>query len=120
MVLNILLVAIYATLTVSGLICYKYGTNIAFSTTIKNANFILNINIIAIIGLFLYLLSFLLYMIVLPKFNLTDIMPIISAITSIAIYVLSIMFLKEEITIQKILGIVIIIIGVFIMTFKFK
>lgn len=120
MVLNILLVAIYATLTVSGLICYKYGTNIAFNATMKNANFSLNINIIAIIGLFLYLLSFLLYMIVLPKFNLTDLMPIISAITSIAIYLLSIMFLKEEITIQKALGIVIIIIGVFIMSFKFK
>lgn len=120
MVLNILLVGIYSIFTISGLICYKYGTNINFNLSIQNSNINFNIHLIAIIGLIFYLISFLLYMIVLPRYNLTDILPIISAITSIGIYVLSIIVLKEEITLQKIIGAIIITVGVFIMTFKFK
>lgn len=120
MVLNILLVAVYIIFTVSGLICYKYGANQAFELSIKKSNLSFNIHIIAIIGLLFYFISFLLYIVVLPKYNLTDILPIISAITSVAIYVLSIAVLKEEFTIQKAIGAAIIAIGVFIMTFKFK
>jgi len=120
MIFNIILVAVYAIFTVAGLICYKYGTNIDFGFSIKNSNINFNIHIIAIIGLIFYLMSFLLYMLVLPKFNLTDILPIISAITSIAIYILSIWLLGEEVTIQKTIGAIIIVLGVFIMGFKFK
>lgn len=120
MIFNILLVAIYAIFTVAGLICYKYGTNMNFNLAFKESNISFNIHIVAIIGLAFYLISFLLYMLVLPKFNLTDILPIISAITSIAIYILSIIILKEPITIQKIIGAAVIAIGVFIMSFKFK
>lgn len=120
MILNILLVAIYTAFTVAGLICYKYGTNINFDVSLKNSNLSFNINTIAIIGLVFYLLSFILYMVVLPKFNLTYILPIISAITSIAIYILSILVLKEEVSLQKIIGAIIIIVGVFIMSFKIK
>lgn len=120
MVFNILLVAIYAIFSVAGLVCYKYGTNINFNVVFKDSSINFNMHIMAIIGLAFYLISFLLYMLVLPKFNLTDILPIISAITSIAIYILSIIVLKEPINIQKIIGAVIIAIGVFIMSFKFK
>lgn len=120
MIFNILLIAIYTIFTVAGLICYKYGTNINFNFAIKDSNINFNIHIVAIIGLLFYLISFLLYMLVLPKFNLTDILPIISAITSVAIYILSIIILKEPINIQKIIGAIVIAIGVFIMSFKFK
>lgn len=120
MVFNILLVAIYAIFSVAGLVCYKYGTNINFNFTFKDSNMNFNIHIMAIVGLLFYLISFLLYMLVLPRFNLTDILPIISAITSIVIYILSIIILKEPINIQKIIGAVIIAVGVFIMSFKFK
>ena len=118
MILNIILVAIYAIFTVAGLICYKYGTNISFDVSFKNSNLNLDVHIIAIIGLIFYLISFLLYMLVLPKFNLTDILPIISAITSVAIYLLSIWVLGEEVTVQKTIGAIIIAVGVFIMSFK--
>lgn len=120
MVFNILLVAIYAVFSVVGLVCYKYGTNINFNFGFKDSSINFNMHIMAIIGLAFYLMSFLLYMLVLLKFNLTDILPIISAITSIAIYILSIIILKEPINIQKIIGAIIIAIGVFIMSFKFK
>lgn len=120
MIFNIIIVAIYAIFTVTGLICYKYGTNINFDISLKNSNLGVNVHIVAIIGLCFYIVSFLLYILVLPKFNLTDIMPIISAITTIAIYILSVWILGEEVTIQKIIGAIIITAGVFIMSFKFK
>ena len=120
MIFNVLLVAIYTLFTVAGLICYKYGTNNSFDISFKNSNLSFSINIVAIIGLFFYVISFLLYMMVLPRFNRTYILPIISAITSILIYVLSIIVLKEPIDVQKIIGAAIIIVGVFIMSFKIK
>ena len=120
MIFNILLVVAYMIFTVSGLICYKYGANINFNLSMQNSNINFNIHMIAIIGIIFYLISFLLYIIVLPKFNLTDILPIVSAITSIAIYMLSVIVLKEEVNLQKIIGAIVIAIGVFIMTFKFK
>ena len=120
MVVNVLLVAAYAVFTVVGLICYKYGTNINSNLVFKDLSINFNIHIVAIIGLVFYLISFLLYIIVLPKFNLTTILPIISAITSVGIYILSIIILKEPITIQKVIGAAIIAIGVFVMSFKFE
>lgn len=120
MISNIILVAVYTAFTVAGLICYKYGTNLSFDVSLKNTNISFNIHLVAILGLVFYVISFALYMLVLPRFNLTYILPIISAITSILIYILSIVILKEEVDIQKIIGAAIIVIGVFIMSFKFK
>lgn len=115
-----LMVAIYLVLTVSGLILYKYGANKEFLLAINNKSFELKISLISIIGLVCYLFSFIIYMVILPKFNVSYIMPITSAMSYIGIFVLSILVLKEKVQVHGIVGAVIILIGAFIMNFSGK
>lgn len=113
--MKIIIVGIYLILTVAGLILYKYGSNKGFNFAITNGNLNIKINVISIIGLLCYLFSFLLYMFILPSFNISFIMPITSAITYIATFILSIMVLNETVAINGIIGAVIILIGIIIM-----
>ena len=110
-----IMVGLYLILTVAGLILYKYGSTKDFSFSLTNGVFSLKLNFISILGLCCYLLSFLLYMLILPKFDLSYIMPVTSAISYISIFVLSILILKESVTIYGIIGSMIILIGIVIM-----
>ena len=107
-----LIVVLYLVLTVSGLILYKYGANKSFELSISNSVFNMKISIISIIGLLCYLCSFLLYMFIIPKFDISYIMPLTSAISYIGILVLSCIILGEKITITGIIGAIIILIGI--------
>lgn len=112
--MGIFLVILYLLLTVSGLILYKLGSSKEFLISFQNGMFQIKLSFVSIIGLLCYLLSFLIYMLILPKFNLTYIMPLTSAISYISIYVLSILVLKESIQLYGIIGSAIILIGVII------
>lgn len=110
-----LIVGLYLILTVTGLILYKYGSTKDFVFSISKGVFEVKLNIISIIGLMCYLLSFILYILILPKFDLTHIMPLTSAISYISIFVLSILILKESVTLYGIIGSFIILVGIIIM-----
>lgn len=115
---KIFMVALYLILTVAGLILYKYGANKGFEFSLANKAFNLKINFISILGLVCYLFSFLLYMLILPKFNISYIMPLTSAVSYISIFALSAMVLKEAITTNGIIGVIIILIGIVIMNIR--
>ena len=108
----------YLILTVAGLILYKYGTTKEFNISYINNIFQFKISIYSIIGLICYLFSFLIYMLILPKFDLSYIMPVTSGISYISILVLSAMVLKESISVFGIIGSVFILIGVIIMNIR--
>lgn len=110
-----LMVAIYLILTVSGLILYKYGANKEFLFEVTNKGIQLKISLISILGLLCYLFSFIMYMIILPKFNISYIMPVTSAISYISVFILSALVLKEAIHTNGIIGSVIILVGIIIM-----
>ena len=112
---RILLVALYLILTIAGLILYKYGATKDFNISIINGIFNIKLSLISILGLLCYLSSFLIYILILPKFNLSYIMPITSAISYIGIFILSALVLKETITSNGIIGAFIILVGIIIM-----
>ncbi len=116
--MKIIMIAIYLILTVAGLILYKKGTTEDFLINITNKTVQIKLSLTSIFGLICYLCSFLIYMLILPKFDLTYIMPLMSAFSSISIYVLSILVLKESITIFGIIGTIIIVIGVLLINIK--
>lgn len=119
--MQVILVILYLVLTISGLILYKLGANQEFLFTIMNGMFSIKMSIISIIGLICYLGSFLIYMLILPKFNLSYIMPIVSAVSYLGIFILSIIVLKEKVSTSGIIGSIIILIGILIMNFdKFR
>lgn len=108
------LIVIYLILTVSGLILYKKGANSNFVLEIKNDALNIKLSLVSIAGLFCYLFSFLMYMLILPKFDLTFIYPLMTAISYIGIYILSIFILNESVTTLGIIGSIIIMVGIFI------
>ena len=112
--MKILFIIIYLVLTVAGLILYKKGANSDFVLSIENNVLNVKLSLISIIGLICYLLSFLMYMLILPKFDLTFIYPLMTAISYISIYILSIFMLGEKVTLLGIIGSIIIMIGIFI------
>ena len=111
---------IYIICTVLGLILYKYGTTKGFNFILEKGNINIKINIISIVGLFLYLISFILYILILPKYDITYILPIVSTATGILIFISSIIFLNEPSSIIKWIGFIIMTTGVIIVNFSYK
>lgn len=106
------MIILYLVLTVSGLILYKKGTNQEFLLSITEGIFNFKISLISLIGLLCYLGSFLIYILILPKYNLTFIYPLMTSLSYIGIYLLSIFVLKETVTITGIIGSIIIMAGI--------
>ncbi|NWG04945.1 MAG: EamA family transporter [Syntrophaceae bacterium] len=69
-----------------------------------------------IVGLLLYILSFLAWLILLSKKQLTTIFPLLAGLSYASIIIASVLFLKEEIDLFKIIGIVLIGVGILFVT----
>lgn len=116
--MKFLMVAVYLILTVSGLILYKYGANKGFAINLTNNMFNLKISLISILGLVCYLLSFIIYMLILPSFDISYLMPLTSAISYISIFIMSAMVLGEKITTNGIIGTFVILVGIIILNIR--
>ena len=115
--MKIILVGIYIILSVLGLIFMKLGGN-SGTIALNNGNINFEINWISAIGFILYICSFLLYTKIVVVFDLSYITPIITGIVQILILVSAAIIFKEQMSIQGIIGAVIIIAGIIIMNFK--
>lgn len=111
---NWILLLLYTICTVGGLILFKYGANQKFVFEISGQIININISFFSIVGLTLYLCSFILYIFILAKFDITYILPLISVFTTIGIYVLSIIVLNEPFNWFRLIGAVIIVFGAFV------
>lgn len=108
MFINIL---IYLIFTVSGLVLLKMGagnTNIHFDKLMLN----LSMNIYMLLGLICYILSFVMYTILLKKYSLSYIVPITTSLSYVAVLVCSVLIFKEKITLMSGTAVVIILVGV--------
>lgn len=110
MVIYLLFIA-YVLLSSTGLVIFKLGTN-GIGFTILGVN----ITIKMLIGMFCYGMSFLLWLYIVSKVNLTIAMPFSVAIVNTLVVVESCIVLKEKITMPQTIGIFLIIIGVMVMT----
>lgn len=118
--MNILLIILYCVFTVTGLILFKYGSNQAFIFIIKSNLLQIKLSVFSIIGLCFYILSFFIYVLLIPKYNLSYIIPFTSALTYLSIFLLSIFILKENITMISILGALIVFVGIILINIGFK
>ena len=117
---NIILIGIYIILTVSGLVLFKLGSSKDFAISLANSSFSMSINFIAIIGLCCYLCSFLLYMLLVSKFDLSYIVPITQGIVYVFIFLSSIGVFKEQVKLNGIIGTVLVILGIVLINIKPK
>ena len=106
-------IGIYVILSVSGLTLFKLGSKEGF---LFNASFFsLNIHWFSIVGLVLYILSFLVYMGLIAKSNLSQLIPIATGLVYLATLVSAAYILKENIQGIQVLGCIVILIGVILM-----
>ena len=105
-----LLFIVYVILSSSGIILFKLGSA---ELSIKMVSNQLNMNVpmMSILGLMCYLISFILWMIIISKSDVSFIVPLGLGLTNVLILVGSMVVLKEEINLYGIIGIVLILGG---------
>lgn len=111
-------ILIYLLCSVGGLVLVKLGAG-SMNLGIEEGQFNLSMNIKAIVGFTLYIISFLVYTFyIVKKFDLSYIFPIITGITQVLVVVASIVVLKEHVNIWSIIGIFLVISGISVMNIK--
>lgn len=113
----IILFFVYLFCTVGGLTLVKVGANNnAFA--LNSSYFDLSLSFTTIIGLVLYIVSFIMWIIIIQKYNLSYIQPIALGLSNILIIAASIFILGESIGLFQWLGIGCILGGVILMNIK--
>lgn len=115
---NYILIAIYLILSVSGLVLFKLGCEKDFLISVSTGIFSLKISLLSILGLGCYVCSFLMFMFLISKFDMTYIVPIGTGMTQVLTFIMAVLVFKESITLAKISGTALILIGVAIINFK--
>lgn len=100
-----MLIIIYAILSNGGLVTVKYRFN--------KSN-----NLFTISGLGMYVISFLLYMFLLHKYNLSVIVPITTGVSYILLFLMSTFVLKESMSILQMIGFFLVMLGVIFINVK--
>ena len=105
------LFCIYILFSVSGLTLFKLGTNYPPIVWIQTV-FRLNLSVHSLLGCGCYVLSFLLYLLLVSTNKLSVLYPIAMGISSVAVMLASALILKEHISPLNWLGAIIILVGV--------
>lgn len=115
----IIMFTCYVLLASSGLILFKLGSANS-NLTLNIFGLTINYSIKMILGLLCYGCSFILWMLIVSRMNLTIAMPLSVAIVNTLVLVGSCLVLKEKITLLQGIGIFTVILGVCIMTWGNK
>lgn len=112
-----LLVVIYLCCSVGGLTLVKLGTE--HNAFLLNSGFFnLSLSYTTLIGLILYVVSFVMWIGIVQRFDLSYIQPITTGLSYILIIAASIFILKENIATMQWIGMILILIGVVFMNIK--
>ena len=116
--MQIITVIIYALISVAGLTLVKLGSNNPLSFVASQNGFSFGTGWITLLGLVLYIVSFLIYMTLIAKNNLTYITPVSSAVVYILTMVVSLVVFREQVTSIQWIGWCLILVGVVLMNLK--
>lgn len=111
-----LLCMIYLLFSVLGLTFMKIGSNEGAKIFFQISS--LKFTLQSIIGYGCYIISFVLYTVIISKFDLSYIYPIIGGITNVIILFIAILFFHEKFTVFSIIGVAFIVIGVLFVNVK--
>lgn len=113
--MNVVFIILYVIFAVTGSTLLKYGglEHVKSLFTVPFVN--INVSWVTLIGFISYGISFLLYTILLNKFDLSFISPLTVALVYILLMVTAFIIFKEPITTTKIIGCSLILIGILLM-----
>ena len=115
----VVLFAVYALLSAGGLVLFKLGGQDA-ALQLGKTGFSLTLSWKMLLGIFCYLCSFLLWLVSVSRTQLTFAMPLSVGVVNTLVFLGSARFLGEEITPTKIAGLVVIVLGLFLISIPKK
>ena len=115
---NWIYIVLYVVFAVTGSSLLKFGAGESAKKLFVLPLVNMSVSIQTIIGFFAYGISFLLYTILLSKFDLSFISPITVGIVYVALMITAFVFFKEPLTIYKIIGSSLILLGILFMIIK--
>lgn len=114
------IIAIYVLFSVSGLVLFKLGSTETLTLNVSQTVLSLKISWLSILGLLLYVISFLIYMGMVSKNDLSYIFPIASGAVYLLTMLSSVLIFKESIQSMQILGSTFILVGLVLMNIKLR
>lgn len=106
---------LYVICTSAGLIFLKLASSSGVPIGFVNGKLALNLSGLSVLGLGLYAASFLLYLYLISKFQLGYVIPVTAALVYIIVFTASFLLFKEPFSTAKILGILLILGGLFLL-----
>ncbi len=113
-----ILLTVYVLSTAGGLILIKLGSAQHAVIDFVSNKLSFHPTLLNMLGLFLYGVSFILYTYLISKNELGFIIPLTTALVYILIFIASFVVFNESFTLQKILAITLILIGVILLSMK--
>lgn len=117
--LLVVLFVVYALLSAGGLVLFKLGGRDA-ALELGRTGFSVSLSWKMLLGIFCYLCSFLLWLVIVSRTQLTFAMPLSVGVVNILVFLGSARFLGEQITPTKILGLAVIVLGLFLISIPRK
>lgn len=115
---KILLILIYVLCSGGGLTLLKHGVSKGVEFRIVKGVFDISFNYTLILGMLLYVTSFLLSLVIMSKMEIHYFYPVSAGLIYILVCAMAILFFNETITLTELIGMGFILIGVVIMNLK--
>lgn len=109
-----LLLVLYVFFSVSGVALVKMGSSGDVALSITQSYLSVKVSWLTIVGLCFYVISFLLYMVLISKNDITYLIPITTALVFLATMATGVILFKESMNIWQIIGSAMIMFGVLI------
>lgn len=106
---------LYVFLSATGLTMIKIGSSKGSTLLLDSAGFDLKLSWILVLGLCIYVISFLMSIMVMKRMNLTIFYPVSAGLIYIIVSLAGFLILKEAFTIQQLIGMAIILAGIVVM-----
>ena len=106
---------VYVCLSAMGLTLIKIGTSRDCTLAFTNKSFSMEMNYVLIVGMIIYVASFLTSMVVMKGMNLSVFYPLSAGLIYIVVCVVSFFVLKEKISMTQLIGMAIILAGIIVM-----
>lgn len=116
--MNWIYLILYVTCSVSGSTLLKFGSSESVKTLFTLPVVNMSISLYTFIGFILYGLSFLFYTVLLSKFELSFISPVTVGLVYILLMITAFVFFHEQITVYKLIGSSLILLGLLMMIVK--
>ena len=117
---QVIVIALYVLCSVSGVVCIKLGSLNATAIEITPKIFSIKMGWLSLLGLILYIISFLIYIGLVCKNDLSYLIPVTTGAVYLLTLLSSVVVFKESVHLLQIIGSVLILTGVILMNMQAK